>query len=41
MAVIAVPTPHYPPEADALALAGATVPTVAEVTPALVMKVAD
>ena len=36
MAVIAVPNPHYPPDADALALAQATVPVVGEVTPALV-----
>jgi HAD superfamily hydrolase (TIGR01509 family) len=36
MAVIAVPNPHYPPEADALALATATVPVVGDVTPALV-----
>jgi HAD superfamily hydrolase (TIGR01509 family) len=36
MAVIAVPNPHFPPDPDALALAVATVPTVAEVTPALV-----
>ena len=36
MAVIAVPNPHYPPPADALSLAAATVATVGEVTPELV-----
>ena len=36
MTVIAVPNPHYPPQADALALAAATVPIVGDVTPALV-----
>jgi HAD superfamily hydrolase (TIGR01509 family) len=36
MTVIAVPNPHYPPEADALSLAAATVTLVGEVTPALV-----
>ena len=41
MAVIAVPNPHYPPEPDALALAAATVPTVGDVTPALVEDVGD
>jgi HAD superfamily hydrolase (TIGR01509 family) len=39
MAVIAVPNPHYPPEADALALAAATVDGVADVTPELVERV--
>ena len=39
MAVIAVPNPHYPPDRDALALASATVASVAEVTPALVEQV--
>jgi HAD superfamily hydrolase (TIGR01509 family) len=39
MAVIAVPNPHYPPAADALALAGATVAGVGEVTPELVERV--
>jgi HAD superfamily hydrolase (TIGR01509 family) len=39
MTVIAVPNPHYPPDADALALAAATVATVGEVTPALVEDV--
>jgi HAD superfamily hydrolase (TIGR01509 family) len=39
MAVIAVPNPHYPPDADALALASATVATAGEVTPALVQSV--
>jgi HAD superfamily hydrolase (TIGR01509 family) len=38
--VIAVPNPHYPPDADALALAAATVSGVAEVTPELVERVA-
>jgi HAD superfamily hydrolase (TIGR01509 family) len=32
MRVIAVPNPHYPPDEDALALADAIVPTVAEIT---------
>jgi HAD superfamily hydrolase (TIGR01509 family) len=36
MPVIAVPNPHYPPAADALALAAVTVDGVGEVTPALV-----
>jgi HAD superfamily hydrolase (TIGR01509 family) len=40
MPVIAVPNEHYPPEEDALALAAATVPSVAGVTPALVESVA-
>lgn len=35
MTVIAVPNPHYPPSADALALAAVTVPVVGEITPAL------
>ncbi len=39
MAVIAVPNPHYPPDPDALALAAATVRTVEEVTPELVLSV--
>jgi HAD superfamily hydrolase (TIGR01509 family) len=34
--VIAVPNEHYPPEPDALALAAAAVPSVADVTPQLV-----
>ena len=38
MAVIALPNPHYPPSDDALALAAATVRTVGEVTPALVVQ---
>jgi HAD superfamily hydrolase (TIGR01509 family) len=38
MTVIAVPNPHYPPDADALALAAATVDGVAEVTPELVER---
>ena len=36
MAVIAVPNQHYPPDADALALAAATVRVVGDVTPELV-----
>ena len=36
MTVVAVPNPHYPPPADALALAAATVPTPAGLTPELV-----
>ena len=39
MAVIAVPNEHYPPEADALALAAASVAIVGEVTPELVERV--
>jgi HAD superfamily hydrolase (TIGR01509 family) len=39
MAVIAVPNPHYPPEPEALALAGATVPVVGDVTAELVTRV--
>jgi HAD superfamily hydrolase (TIGR01509 family) len=39
MAVIAAPNPHYPPAGDALALAAATVGSVAEVTPELVERV--
>jgi HAD superfamily hydrolase (TIGR01509 family) len=38
MVVIAVPNPHYRPDADALALAATTVPTVADVTPDLVER---
>ena len=40
MVVIAVPNPHYPPSADALALAATTVAVVGDVTPALVQRVA-
>jgi HAD superfamily hydrolase (TIGR01509 family) len=40
MPVIAVPNPHYPPAADALALAAATVRGVGQVTPELVESVA-
>jgi HAD superfamily hydrolase (TIGR01509 family) len=40
MRVIAVPNPHYPPAADALALAAATVSVAGEITPALVEQVA-
>ena len=36
MRLIAVPNEHYPPEADALALAAATVTIPGEITPALV-----
>jgi HAD superfamily hydrolase (TIGR01509 family) len=41
MAVIAVPNPHYPPAPDALALAAATVQTIADVTPELVERIAS
>jgi HAD superfamily hydrolase (TIGR01509 family) len=40
MTVIAVPNPHYPPHADALAVAAAAVPIVGDVTPELVELVA-
>ena len=40
MTVIAVPNPHYPPAADALALAAATVGGVGEITPELVESAA-
>jgi hypothetical protein len=33
MTVIAVPNPHYPPNADALSLAAAVVPVVGQITP--------
>ncbi len=36
MRVLAVPNAHYPPAADALALADATVGSPAELTPELV-----
>jgi HAD superfamily hydrolase (TIGR01509 family) len=36
MTVVAVPNPHYPPPADALALAAATVPTPAGLTAELI-----
>jgi HAD superfamily hydrolase (TIGR01509 family) len=36
MTVVAVPNPHFPPPADALALARATVPTPAGLTPELI-----
>jgi HAD superfamily hydrolase (TIGR01509 family) len=36
MTVVAVPNPHYPPSADALALARVCVSSVADVTPELV-----
>ncbi len=38
MAVIAVPNPHYPPDAEALALAAATVTVPGELTPSLVER---
>jgi HAD superfamily hydrolase (TIGR01509 family) len=41
MPVIAVPNPHYPPASDALALAGAQVDVVGEITPELVESVAS
>jgi HAD superfamily hydrolase (TIGR01509 family) len=40
MTVIAVPNPHYPPDPDALALAAATVPTVGDIGPELVERLA-
>ena len=40
MRVIAVPNPHYPPAADALALAAVTVGWVGEITPELVESAA-
>ncbi len=40
MTLIAVPNEHYPPDADALALAAATVTIPGEITPALVERVA-
>ena len=36
MVVVAVSNPHFPPPADVLALARATVPTPAELTPELI-----
>jgi HAD superfamily hydrolase (TIGR01509 family) len=38
MTVVAVPNPHYPPPADALALARATVRTPAALTPELIAQ---
>jgi HAD superfamily hydrolase (TIGR01509 family) len=38
MAVIAVPNPHYPPDADALALASVRIDTLEPLTPALVER---
>jgi HAD superfamily hydrolase (TIGR01509 family) len=38
MAVIAVPNPHYPPEAEALELADVEVAAIAEVDPALIER---
>lgn len=40
LTVIAVPNPHYPPSADALALAAATITTLHELTPRLVISAA-
>ncbi|HWF55705.1 MAG TPA: HAD family phosphatase [Solirubrobacteraceae bacterium] len=40
MAVIAVPNPHYPPDADAVALAAASVGTPGELSAELVAQVA-
>ena len=40
MTVITVPNSHYPPDQDALALAAAAVPTVADIDPELVERVA-
>ena len=39
LTVIAVPNPHYPPAADALELAAAVVPSIAELRPDLVGRV--
>jgi len=36
MTTIALPNPHYPPSADALALAAVTITTLHELTPELV-----
>jgi len=41
IAVIAVPNPHYPPDDDALALAAASVPEVAALTPELIDRVSS
>jgi HAD superfamily hydrolase (TIGR01509 family) len=38
MAVIAVPNPHYPPDAEALALASVQIDTLEPLTPALVER---
>jgi HAD superfamily hydrolase (TIGR01509 family) len=40
MAVIAAPNPHYPPEADALELADATIDSIADLDPSLVERAA-
>jgi len=40
MAVIALPNPHYPPDADALRLAAVTLAGVGEVTPEVVERAA-
>jgi HAD superfamily hydrolase (TIGR01509 family) len=41
MAVIAVPNPHYPPDADALELAAATVAVVGDITPELMERTGE
>jgi HAD superfamily hydrolase (TIGR01509 family) len=41
MTVVAVPNPHFPPPADALAVAAATVPTPAGVTPGLIRSLPE
>jgi beta-phosphoglucomutase-like phosphatase (HAD superfamily) len=41
MAVVAVPNREFPPATDALALAGAVVGSLAELTPDRVQRVAD
>jgi len=40
LTAIALPNPHYPPSADALALAAATITTLQELTPRLVISAA-
>ncbi len=40
MAVIAVPNPHFPPDADALRLAAVTIVSTADLTPAVVRAAA-
>lgn len=40
MAIVAVPNPHYPPDADALRLASITVDTIRKVTPAVIEQAA-
>jgi HAD superfamily hydrolase (TIGR01509 family) len=41
MAVIAIPNPHYPPEADALALAAVRLLTIEDLTPAVIESIAS